>query len=132
MVYLPSDTSLEKSNFSYASGYQLEIASELRMDRVSTFLFSSRDLVQCRPSVSSCVPDLLCLEGLDTSMSIPSDFLTLSASSSMSSLIPEGRELMELSLTGLSSSRSHSLQIVCLWSLYLFLSAAGGSFSDDG
>lgn len=47
------------------------------------------------------------------------------------SLNPEGKDLMELALLGLSVLRSFTLCILSyLWSLYLFLSAAKGRFYD--
>ena len=39
VVYCPSEISLEKTFFSFASGYQLETASELGKELVSTFHF---------------------------------------------------------------------------------------------
>lgn len=41
VVYIPSETSLEKTIFSFANGYQLMIASELGMGLVSTSPLSS-------------------------------------------------------------------------------------------
>ena len=71
------------------------------------------------------------LEGLVLLVSsTPSASYTLSASSSMGSLSPEGRDLMETSHLGLSVSWCLTL-LSDLKSLYLFLSIEGESFSDD-
>ena len=91
MVGVPNETPLEKTKFSFVSGYQLEIASGLGMGHGPPSSLSSGTLsMEGRGDpllpqslwVHAC-PTQLCLEGLDSFVSsIPTGSYTLSASSS--------------------------------------------------
>lgn len=102
--------------FSYASSYQLEIASGLEMIGMSTS-FRSRALVRYRPMQALCrlpVYEFICVPALlskRTDSLISSSLLALSAflpPLPQSSMNSEGRDWMETSLIGLSIQRSYS------------------------
>lgn len=89
MAFILIEIPLKKTNFSFASGYRLEIASGLGMG-AGVHFSQHWDHMWCRPeqalsmmpqSLSSCVLVVLCLKGLVFLVSfIPSASHTLSAS----------------------------------------------------
>lgn len=107
MACIPIEIPLKKTNFSFASGYQLEIASGLGMG-AGVHISQHWDHMWCRPeqalcvlpqSLSSYVLVLLFLKDLVSVVSfIPSGSYTLSASYSNSPMSSERRDLMLPSL----------------------------------
>lgn len=74
VVCFPSETPLEKINFSFASGYRLEIGCGLGMGARIHFSFSSGTPSGAYPILAAPVfvprePALLYLEGLDSLVS---------------------------------------------------------------
>lgn len=100
VVYFPSELSLEKTKFSLANGYQLEIASGLGMGTFVPFSFQFLDSNCCKPVYTlDILPhflwgfDLFDLEGHEFLMSSNSaNFYTLSISFSQSSLSSEEKD----------------------------------------
>lgn len=105
MVCFISDTLVEKTNFSLASGCQVELASVLRDKGVHHF-FQLQNPIWYRPMQAPCVllqsvssyvcQHLLCVEDLDSLVSSSSLALTfLLPALPQTSLSSEGRDLME-------------------------------------
>ena len=130
----PSETPLEKTKCSFASGYQLEIASGLGMEVCAHFSFKLWDPI-CYRSLSSYKHQSCAFKGLVFLVSSnPSSSYILSVSSSEGFPEPqrEGFDGDILFRTECSKALFRPLCVVWLWvSLYLFPSAAGGSSSDN-
>lgn len=141
VVCFPSETPLEGTNLSYASGYQRETGSGLKMGAHVHFSFhmwdtSGADL--CRPYACCLSMRLSSYMGLSCqhlggpgsllfSTSSGSYTLTASSSAGSRSLEEEFNGDVPLSWVLQAISLSCCLAVV----LYLLQSAAGGSFSDD-
>lgn len=122
VVYLPCETPLEKTNFSFANSCQLEITSWLGMGAVSSYPLSAgapSGLTLCRlPQsvwVHVCVSPVV--SGRHWLVSpIPSHSYT----HPKSSLSPVGRALMKTCYLGTEYSKvSNSLYIFGLWASVL-------------
>lgn len=136
---------MKKNAFSFASGYQWEIASGLRMgacihfhsqccDPHITWTWTGPE--HATPvSVSSYVPKSCCVYKVlfpwwSSSPPVLAIFLPLPLQNSLS---PEGEDLLETFHLRLNIPRSFTLWISSsCQSLYLFSFAEGWLFSDDG
>jgi hypothetical protein len=144
MVCTPSETLLEKTNFSFMTGCLLDIASGLGMwmcihlIQISAGTLSGLDL--CRPCaccnslwVHKCISPAVSRRPCFLGVLHPHWLLHSLSPLLQSFLNPEGSDLMETSHLGLTVPRSLTLwSLPSCGSLYLFPSAAGGGFSDDG
>lgn len=143
MVCTPSNTPLEKTNYSFARDYQLEIDSRLGMGSCVHFFFQCQDPIwyrsvqpwaHCHISVSShmhcyavfrrpCLFDILCPLWLLEYFCLL--FFRLPRA-------PEGRDLMKTFHLGLLVSMSLTLFILSsCGSLFLFSSTVRRSFLND-
>jgi hypothetical protein len=78
----PNETSLEKTNFSFASGYQLKIASGLRMGVIYPLSLLLYNPIWCKSIQDLCMMshtlwNHMCIRSLCSLVSIPSGFYTL-------------------------------------------------------